>query len=135
MAIDPNQYVTHQQKITRSTNKLQFQTYSTTKDYFKYSFFPHASGTHYQPALLCQASPWISLKLCSEYTCYILKIIFWVIIFMNIGAIAICNTNISHLNIWSRLVLIFNISSILAYLVEWTLNVTVLSLHSVAEAL
>jgi hypothetical protein len=42
VAIDPNQYivyVTHQQKITRSTNKLQFQTYSTTKDYFKYSFF------------------------------------------------------------------------------------------------
>jgi hypothetical protein len=26
--------------ITRFTNKLQFQTYSTTKDYFKYSFFP-----------------------------------------------------------------------------------------------
>ena len=40
MAIDPNRYVTHQQKTTRSTNKLQFQTYSTTKDYFKYSFFP-----------------------------------------------------------------------------------------------
>jgi hypothetical protein len=40
VAIDPNQYVTHQQKITRSPNKLQFQTYSTTKDYFKYSFFP-----------------------------------------------------------------------------------------------
>jgi hypothetical protein len=40
VAIDPNQYVTRQQKITRSTNKLQFQTYSTTKDYFKYSFFP-----------------------------------------------------------------------------------------------
>ena len=54
---------------------------------------------------------------------------------MNIGAIAICNTNISDLNIWSRLVLIFNISSILAYLVEWTFNVTVLSLRSVAEAL
>jgi hypothetical protein len=40
MAIDPNRYVTHQQKTTRSTNKMQFQTYSTTKDYFKYSFFP-----------------------------------------------------------------------------------------------
>ena len=40
MAIDPIRYVTHQQKTTRSTNKMQFQTYSTTKDYFKYSFFP-----------------------------------------------------------------------------------------------
>ena len=43
VAIDPNQYVTHQQKITRSSNKLQFQTYSTTKDYFKYSFFPQTT--------------------------------------------------------------------------------------------
>jgi hypothetical protein len=33
VAIDPNQYVTHQQKIPWSTNKLQFQTYITTKDY------------------------------------------------------------------------------------------------------
>jgi hypothetical protein len=33
VAIDPNQYVTHQQKILWSTNKLQFQTYITTKDY------------------------------------------------------------------------------------------------------
>ena len=40
VAIDLNQYVTHQQKITRFTNKLQFQTYSTTKDYFKCSSFP-----------------------------------------------------------------------------------------------
>ena len=28
--LDHNQYVTRQKKITRSTNKLQFQTYSTT---------------------------------------------------------------------------------------------------------
>ena len=43
VAIDLNQYGTHQQKITRFTNKLQFQTYSTTKDYFKYSFFPQTT--------------------------------------------------------------------------------------------
>ena len=61
VTIDPNQYVTHQQKITRSTNKLQFQTYNTFHRQY-------ASGTHYQPALLCQASPWISLKLWSKVT-------------------------------------------------------------------
>ena len=45
VTIDPNQYVTLQQKITRSTNKLQFQTYSTTKDYSKYGFFPQTIRT------------------------------------------------------------------------------------------
>jgi hypothetical protein len=65
VAIHPNQYVTHQQKITRSTNKLQFQTYSTTKDYFKYSFFPQTIciWNSLPATLLCHASPWISLKL------------------------------------------------------------------------
>ena len=72
LAIDPNQYVT-QQKITKSTNKLQFQTYSTTKDYFKYGFFPQTiriwnSLPQYQPAFLCQTSPWISLKLWYKVT-------------------------------------------------------------------
>ena len=41
VAINPDLYITPQQSHTRHSHSLQFQTFSTTTDYFKYSFFPH----------------------------------------------------------------------------------------------
>jgi hypothetical protein len=38
--INPQSYLKNQERTTRSAHPYQFQTYSPTTDYFKYSFFP-----------------------------------------------------------------------------------------------
>ena len=38
--INPQSYLKKQERTTRSAHPYQFQTYSPTTDYFKYSFFP-----------------------------------------------------------------------------------------------
>ena len=41
VAIDPQKYLVPLQRITRSAHSQQYQTFTPSTDYYKYSFFPH----------------------------------------------------------------------------------------------